>query len=62
MFILTPAYAVDQVACICFPNPTHIFLILGESQKNTGGKQDRCFHIIYLVFPCSPFLKPNSCL
>lgn len=60
IFILTSVYAVDQVACICFPNPTHIFLILGKLQKNTGWKQDLCFHIIYLVLPCSPFLKPNS--
>lgn len=60
IFILTSAYAVDQVACICFPNPTHIFLILVQSQKNTGRKQDLCFHIIYLVLWCSPFLKSNS--
>lgn len=60
IFILTSAYAVDQVACICFPSPTCIFLILAQSQKNTGRKQDLCFHIIYLVPPCSPFLKTNS--
>lgn len=60
IFILTSAYAVDQVPTICFLNPTHIFLILVQSQKNTGRKQDLCFHIIYLVLWRSLFLKSKS--